>query len=580
MGKKLVIIESPGKIEKISSLLGDDYTVIASVGHITELAKGGHHGIGVDIENQFKPKYVLMQDKVKVLNNILNEAKTHDSIILLCDPDREGISIAWHIKQKLSGIDKDIKSTTTDKLTKEGLKKAFENLGDININVVRAQEARRVLDRIVGFVASPYLINTQKSNLSAGRVQSVTVRLIVDKEREIEAFVPETFYTIDLTLKKDTEFKAVYPKKLRDKKEADRIYNILKDDSFIVSDIIDDFEYKAPSAPMITSTLQQTMSNLHGFDADRTMKAAQSLYEGGYVTYIRTDCPDISEEALTDVRDYLKNNNYKIPAKPNKYKSKESAQEAHECIRPTYLNNDLTSSFCNVDEDQKKVYDVIWKYFVASQALPAKYSIRKVSFQSKKDNSIVIKSSGKCLVEANFLDILQVQDNSKIEIPFLSLNEEINLANPNSVILEKKKTQAPARYNLSKLLKELENRGIGRPSTYADLLSKIESRNYVEKKGNVYYPTDLGKKITDLLTENFSFMDYEFTAKVEEELDQIAAGKVTYLEMMERFYPLFSSEIKKAYKKSNLPLCTKCDSPLVASKDGSSTFCSNYKKCK
>lgn len=579
MGKKLVIIESPGKIEKISSLLGDDYTVIASVGHITELAKGGIHGIGVDIENQFKPKYVLMEDKVKVLNKIIAEAKTHDSIILLCDPDREGISIAWHIKQKLNGIDKDIKSTTTDKLTKEGLKKAFEKLGDININIVRAQEARRVLDRIVGFVASPYLIKTQGTNLSAGRVQSVTVRLVVDREREIEAFTPETFYTIDLTLKKDTEFKAVYPKKLKDKNEADRIYNILKDDSFIVSDIADDFEYKNPPAPMITSVLQQTMSNLHGFDADRTMKAAQSLYEGGYVTYIRTDCPDISEEALTDVRAYLTKNNYKIPVKPNKYKSKESAQEAHECIRPTYLENDLKSSFCTLDEDQKKVYDVIWKYFVASQSIPAKYSTRKVTFRSKKDNSVTIKSSGKCLVEANFLDILELKDNSKIEIPFLSVNDEVNLANPKSVVLEKKKTQPPARYNLAKLLKELENRGIGRPSTYADLLSKIESRNYVERKNNVYYPTELGKKITDLLTENFSFMDYEFTAKVEEELDQIALGKLSYLEMMEKFYPLFDAEIKKAYKNSNLELCTKCSNPMVIPKD-KPKFCSNYKKCK
>jgi len=580
MGKKLVIIESPGKIDKISSLLGDDYTVIASVGHITELAKGGIHGIGVDIENQFKPKYVLMQDRVQVLNKILSEAKTHDSIILLCDPDREGISISWHIKQKLNGIDKDIKATMTDKLTKEGLKKAFENLGDIDINIVHAQEARRVLDRLVGFLASPYLIKTQGTNLSAGRVQSVTVRLVVDREREIEAFTPETFYTIDLTLKKGTEFKAVYPKKLKDKTEADKIYNTLKDDSFTVVDIADDFEYKSPPAPMITSTLQQTMSNLHGFDADRTMKAAQSLYEGGYVTYIRTDCPDISEEALIEVRAYLTKNSYKIPTKPNKYKSKESAQEAHECIRPTYLENDLKSSFSTLDEDQKKVYDVIWKYFVASQAIPAKYSTRKVTFRSKKDNSIAIKSSGKCLVEANFLDILELKDNSKIEIPLLSINDEINLANPKAVVLEKKKTQPPARYNLSKLLKELENKGIGRPSTYAELLSKIESRNYVERKNNVYYPTELGKKITDLLIENFSFMDYEFTAKVEEDLDKIALGKLSYLEMMEKFYPLFNSEIKKAYKKSDLELCPKCDNPMAISKDGKSKFCSNYKKCK
>jgi len=577
MSKKLVIIESPNKIEKISSILGEDYTVMASVGHITELAKGGKYGIGVDLDN-FKPKYVLMSDKIQVLNNLINAAKNHDEVILLCDPDREGISIAWHIKERMIGLDKPIVSTSTDKLTKDGLAKALKNVGDINLNIVRAQEARRVLDRIVGFIASPYLIKTKNKNLSAGRVQSVAVRMIVDREREIEAFNPETFWTIDLKLKKGSDsFRAVYPSKIKIEKDAKNIASQLND-KFKVIDVTDDFEYKSPPAPMITSTLQQTMSTIHGFDAERTMKSAQSLYEKGLVTYIRTDCPDISEDALKEVRDYLKTNNHSIPDKPNKYKSKESAQEAHECIRPTYLETNVDDSFLGLSDDDKKTYDVIWKYFVASQCKPAKYSTKKVTFESLT-NKIKVKSSGKCLVESNFLDILGLKDNSKIEIPNLNNNDIVELFDNNSVLLEKKKTQPPARYNLAKLIKELENKGIGRPATYADILSKIESRNYVERKNNVYYPTDLGKEVTDVLVDSFSFMSYDFTAKIEEELDKIAAGKISYMEMMQGFYPLFEKEVKNAYKKSNLKLCSKCDSPLVTSKDGN-TFCSNYKKCK
>jgi len=579
MGKTLVIIESPGKIEKISSILGENYTVMASVGHITELAKGGHHGIGIDFDNNFKLNYVLMDSKVSVLSKIIEAAKSHDKIVLLCDPDREGISIAWHIQQRLVGIDKEILSTSTNKLTKEGLKEAFSKLGEINLNIVKAQEARRALDRIVGFVVSPFLIKTKNKNLSAGRVQSVAVRMIVDREREIENFVPEVYYTIDAALNANgIDFMASFNKKIKDKKQGDLIFNKLKSSNFTVESITDDFEFKSPPAPMITSTLQQTMSSLHGFDADRTMKAAQGLYEAGLVTYIRTDCPDISEDALKDVRDYLVKNNYNIPSKPNKYKSKDSAQEAHECIRPTYLENDLNSGFVSLDEDQKKTYDVILKYFVASQALPAKYSTRKLILKSNADEELKLKSSGKCLVETNFMDILELKDNSKIEIPNLKEGDLVNLSNSESIVLEKKKTNPPARYNLAKLIKELDNKGIGRPSTYAEILTRIESRNYVERKNNVYYPTELGKEVTDELKNHFSFMDYDFTSKIEEELDKVAAGKLTYLEMLNSFYPNFIKEINSAYIKSNIPLCPKCNSPL-AQKNGQS-FCSNYRKCR
>lgn len=576
MSKTLVIVESPNKIKKISEVLGSDYTVVASVGHITELAKGKHHGIGIDFKNNYKPKYVLSQDKVDVLKNILEKGKQCDDIIILSDPDREGEAIAWHLNERIKDLNKPIKRTTTDEITKPKILKAFKNLRDINIDMVKAQEARRVLDRIVGFMVSPYLIKSKNQNLSAGRVQSVAVRLIVDREEEINKFISETYYTIDANLNFNSiKFKASYPIKLKDKAKADSIFSIIEKSKFKVVDIEDSFEYKNPQPPLVTSTLQQTMSRIHGFGADQTMKSAQALYEAGLVTYIRTDSPAISKEALEEVRDYLKNNNHNIPKKANEYKAKDSAQEAHECIRPTTVDFDINSSLAQLSNDDKLVYDIIWKYFVASQCESAKYSTRKVILESDIDNKVKIKASGKALIEKNFLNILEVSDKSKIDIPDLQVGDIVSLDN---ALLETKKTQPPGRFSLDKLVSELDKRGIGRPSTYADILSKIESRNYVEKKGNVYHPTKLGIEVINLLKDNFKFMDYEFTSKMESMLDDIASGKLTYLQMISDFFPDFKKELDSAYLKSNIKLCNICKYPITSS--NGKEYCSNYRFCR
>lgn len=582
MKKVLVIVESPNKAKKISEILGEGYTVQATNGHIVELAKGGHHGIGVDIENGFKPKYTLMQDRVATLDSINKKVEECDEIVLLADPDREGISIAWHVQERIKGFGKPMKMTTTQEITKTGIKNAFKKLRDIDMNVVKAQEARRVLDRIVGFTSSPFLSKVENINLSAGRVQSVVVELVVDREQEIASFVPETYFTIDVNLFKDIPFKSSFPSKIKDEEIGSSIVEIIEKSDFKVDKIEDTIESKSPPAPLVTSTLQQMMSKLHGFNAEKTMKIAQTLYESGLITYIRTDAPAISKEALDEVREYLKNKNYKIPKKPNEYKSKGAAQEAHECIRPVGLDVDVTSGFFNLSDDEKKEYDVIWKYFVASQCEPAKFSKRKVIFvanNSDESEKIKLVSSGKCLIESNFMDILDQKDDSKIEIPNLVVGDIVKLNKENPVIFSKKKTKPPARFPLSDLIKELESRGIGRPSTFADILSRIEKRNYVELKGNVYHPTDLGKKITKILKSNFKFMDYDFTSKMEDDLDLIAEGKLSYLDMMNSFYPEYKKELTNAYIRANIDICKQCSSPMVIIKD-KNPYCSNYRNCK
>lgn len=576
--KTLVIVESPNKIKKISEILGDDYIVVASVGHIVELGKGGHHGIGVDIDNGFKPRYVLMDDKVNVLKNIHERIKECDNVVLFCDPDREGASIAWHVQERIKDFGKPIKSTSSDKLSKKKVLEAFQNLKDIDMNMVRAQEARRVLDRIVGFTASPFLSKVENSTLSAGRVQSVAVRLVVDRENDILNFKPETYYTIDVDLVKNNKiFKAAFPVKIKNESVANDIAEIIKKSSFIVKDIEDSVESKSPPAPMITSTLQQVMSKLHGFSAEQTMKAAQSLYESGLVSYIRTDSPAASKEDIDDVRNYLKTNNYKIPKKQNEYKAKSSAQEAHECIRPVNIHNDGNNGFNALSGDEKKTYDVIWKYFIASQCESAKFSTRKVIFECSEDSEVKLKSSGKCVLEKNFMEILDQSDDSKIDIPELTIGEIINKSG--EVNLQKKKTKPLPRFSLADLIADLEKKGICRPSTFADILSKIEKRGYVEKKGNVYHPTELGIKISNLLKDSFKFMDYNFTSDMEDNLDKIAEGKLSYLELLKSFYPDYKKELTNAYIKANVDLCKKCNSPMVVIKD-KEPFCSNYRNCK
>jgi DNA topoisomerase I len=585
MNKILIIVESPSKASKIQSYLGDNYIVLASKGHITDLAKGGKYGLGVDIDNNFKPRYVLMPDKAQILDQLLLECKNVDQVLIASDPDREGEAIAWHLADRLDGIDKPIKRMVFNEIKKDKLIKAIKDVRDINIDLFHAQEARRILDRLVGFMASPFLMNFIGPNLSAGRVQSVVTRMIIDREREIESFSPENFWTINVNLSNnDLAFNAKYSGKLLDISSATNMFSRLNNKEYIVSDVVAEEERKYPPPPLVTSTLQRFMSKKYGFSADRTMKAAQSLYECGYCTYIRTDSVRVGDDSLSELRQWIVSQGFAIPQKPYLYKNKDTAQDAHECIRPSDLSLHPDNQMAIIHPDEKIVYDVIYKHFVASQMLPAVYNTLKITAHVISDKYAEVKASGKAVKSKGFQEVLGIEDNSKIEIPYLSIGDKLYLLSDNNIKMDKKQTQPPPRYSEDKLIKELVNKNIGRPATYADLLSKITARNYVEKHGNVYYATDLGKKITDILTSFFSFMDYNYTANMEDELDNIENGKLNHIEMLKKFFSAFKKELGKAYIDNGGLLCSKCDSPMISksSKSSNTKFqaCSAYPFCK
>lgn len=585
--KTLVIVESPAKAEKIQGYLGKSYVVKASKGHIADLAKGGKHGLGVDIEKGFKPKYVINDDKIETVNSLIKEAKNCDQIFVASDPDREGEAIAWHLAQRLDGVGIPIKRMVFNEIKKDKLLKAVKEVRDIDMNLFHAQEARRILDRIVGFMASPFLMNFFGPKLSAGRVQSVVTRMIIDREKEIDIFVPETYYTIQVNLSKDGKngFSTKYSGKLTELVPAEDMQNKLsgKNVEYVVSEVIAAEERVSPPPPLVTSTLQRIMSKTHGVSADSTMKAAQSLYEMGRCTYIRTDSVRVADEALKEVRDWLTGKNFAIPKKANMYKNKNDSQDAHECIRPSDLTL-LPDDNLITDPTEKLVYDMIWRYFVASQMTPAVYNTLKVTAHVKGDPTAEVKASGKALKTPGYLSILGTTETSKIDIPNLSKGDILHLFGQKPVKLEKKQTQPPPRFSEDKLLKELESKNIGRPATYAELLSKITARHYVEKKGNVYHPTDLGKKITNVLIDFFTFMDYDYTAKMEDLLDEVESGKVDHIEMLKKFYPEFKSELDTAYTKQGGSLCNKCGSPMAVrlNKTNGDKFlaCTAFPKCK
>jgi DNA topoisomerase-1 len=586
--KTLVIVESPAKASKIQEYLGKNFTVLASKGHITDLAKGGRFGLGVDVNNNFKPHYVLMEDKISTLDELLTAAKQCDQIYMAGDDDREGTAICWHLSERLSDCDKPTKRIIFNEITKKAILKSIKDPKDIDMRIVHAQEARRILDRLVGFMASPFLMNFFGPKLSAGRVQSVVTRMVIDREREIEAFIPEEFWTIQVNLANVNKqsFITKYSGRPVDAKtaEAMRVKLSTPSTQYVVSEVLSEKESKYPQAPLVTSTLQRIMSKEYGLSADQTMKAAQVLYECGFCTYIRTDSVRVGDDALTEVRQWLTDNSHQVPKKPIVYKNKDAAQDAHECIRPSDLTLLPSDNFAIIDPTEKAVYEVIWKNFVASQMLPAIYDTLKVTAHVKNDKSAEVKASGKALVSKSYLEILGIVDDSKIEIPLLIVGEVLQLANDRSVKMEKKSTQSSPRYSEDKLIKELVNKNIGRPATFADLLSKIATRNYVEKKGSVFHATDLGKKITDELVKFFTFMDYNYTAKMEQQLDKIEAGKLDHVDMLKEFFPKFKTELDSAYIGHGGVLCEKCGSPMATRtvKSSGEKFlgCVNFPKCK
>jgi len=585
----LVIVESPAKGKKIESYLGSKYKVMATKGHIADLAKGGPYNLGVDIDNGFKPRYQLLDDKVQLVNELFEAASESDEILIASDPDREGEAIAWHVASKLAKTGKDIKRVEFHEITKNGIAEGIKKSRDLDLKLFRSQEARRVLDRIVGFMASPFLMNFFGSNLSAGRVQSVVTKMIIDREQEIEAFVPETFYVLKANLTKDgkTSFQAKLDERITDEQLAQDTKALLIGDrgknnaQYVVTEVLADEELKKPNAPMITSQLQKVMSKSFGMNPDATMKAAQSLYENGHVTYIRTDSVRADPDAVKTLRDFLKAEGFALPKTANVYKTKDTAQDAHECIRPTDLS--LKPSTSGFTGDEEKVYEVIWKYFVASQMLPAVYNTLKVTIELKSGNKCVLKASGKALKSQGFLEIMGVTDDSKIEIPDLSVGDILTLHGKNPVSLEKKATQPPPRFSNFSLIEVLEKKNIGRPATFADVLSKITNRNYVEMEGTTYRPTPLGRQTTEALAKFFSFMEYNYSAQLEEKLDDIKAGKLNYLDMLHEFFTPFKTELDKAYIHNGSEVCELCHSPMkvrMTKNEEKFLGCSNYPTCR
>ena len=581
-GKTLIVVESPNKIKKISSYLGPNYIIRASYGHVMDLSTGGiYFNLGVNIEKDFLPKYKIIPDKKDKLASIIDATTMVDNILLATDPDREGEAIAWHLLYCLESCGKPIERISFNEITEKAIKKAVQNSGPLDKNLYDAQQARRVLDRIVGFMASSFLKDNVGPDLSAGRVQSVATKLITDKDKEIKEFVPDEFWNIIGKFKKDDDkFSAKYINKITNSNDANNIKLQLEVDTFSISKINSFEKEKPPLPPLTTSTLQQTASTTLGYKVSSIMRHAQSLYESGLITYMRTDSTRISDDALKDVRAYLDKNSLNKPKKANIYTQKDAAQDAHEAIRPTDVNKLPKNVFLSTE--QQEVYRIIWERFVASQMNPAIYDMMDVEITSSSGH--ILKTTGKSLKEKGWLEIAPSYGNNDndVVLPILAVGESIDCI---KIDANQKFTQPPSRYNEASLVKELERRGIGRPSTYANIIETIKSRHYVELQGKNYYSTDIGNQVIDKLSSNFSFMKYNYTAKMETNLDSIAEGKLTYVEMLDSFFGPFQKECKKAQynnaKDYGIP-CPVCKGKTIL-KHGRYGFymcCLDYPDCK
>ena len=566
--KTLLIIESPGKLSTLNKILGDSYFIRASFGHIMELSKTRGNGLGVEVDNDFKVHYSYLPDKKDKIQALLDAASNAKEILIASDGDSEGECIAFHLRDTVISSGVPIKRVIFNEITKSAVLKAINNPIEFNEPLYLSQNSRRVTDRLIGFLVSPFLIKAfNGEKLSAGRVQSVAVRLVNERENEIETFEPEEYWNIFATLAKNTSeqnFTAKYIKKITSREDAVKIKDELESDDFSVVYVDAKEKKRNPYPPLTTSKLQQIAAGRYGLSVKTIMDAAQKLYEGGHISYMRTDSVHTSPEAITEVRSWLKNNSYKIPNQPNFYASKANAANAHECCRPTHIDNLPEDIF--VPEDQKKVYRVIWERFVASQMEPALYDT--VSILIKSSSGHELKVSGRTLKYAGWLDIatdqisVKSEDEDDIQLPILKSGDNLILVAP-KVKAEQKFTQPPPRYGEAILVKELEKRGIGRPSTYATILETIKSRGYVELKGKVYHGTEIGAKVTNKLKKYFKFLEYDYTANMETQLDEIAEGKLKYVDMLNSFFKDFQRELRTAYNDSNTDastdiLCNKC----------------------
>lgn len=599
MTKKLVIVESPSKSKTIGKYLGKGYTVTSSKGHIRDLATTGKGGLGVDIENEFKPHYVVSKDKKEVVKSLKEDLKKADEVYLATDPDREGEAISWHLAEVLNLNPETTHRVVFNEVTKNAVQNAIANPRTIDMHLVRSQETRRVLDRIIGFKLSSLLRNKIKSK-SAGRVQSIALKLIVEKEREIEAFIPEEYWEIKAKFNKDDIiFEAELSKyngkkiKFQNIEQVEDVYGKLSK-NFIVSDIKKTNKRRESKPPFITSTLQQEASTKLGFSAKKTMTIAQKLYEGidlenetvGLITYMRTDSIRLSDEFIANANNYIEKEygkNYLGRVKISK--KTENVQDAHEGIRPTSIDRTPSAVKKYLSRDEFKLYQMIYARALASLMAASKYDSTVLSLDNR---GYEFKATGSVQTFDGYLKVYgEYEKTTDSILPTLEINEQLE-----SIDIAKSQhfTKPPARYTEAKLIKDMEELGIGRPSTYATIIDTIVSRDYVELKEKNFYPTESGYLTNDKLQEYFeTIINVEYTANMETQLDKIAEGEDTYLNTLTEFENAFEPLLEKAYAnmekiqaKKTGEVCPECGGDLVERKGRYGTFvaCANYPTCK
>jgi len=609
MSKSLIVVESPAKVKTLQKFLGGDFVIKASVGHIKDLPEGE---LGVDLEKDFQPQYVTISGKAKVIRELKKASKDVRNIYLGPDPDREGEAIAWHIAEEIGNGDKNVYRVLFNEITKKAVLDALRHPGKLKQSKYEAQQARRILDRLVGYQVSPILWEKVRRGLSAGRVQSVAVRIVCEREREIQDFVSEEYWSLTATLKgKDSplSFDAKLTKwkgkktKMANEAEALAIKKTLESVPYSVSKILQQEKQRHPLPPFITSRLQQEAYRKHSFPAKKTMWIAQKLYEGidlgplgsvGLITYMRTDSVRVSTEAIQQVRGWIKDrfgDSY-LPAKPNVYKSRRGAQEAHEAIRPTSIDLEPDKVKPHLDKDQWVLYKLIWDRFVASQMLSANFLQTTVEIKAGEG---LFAAVGTVPVFQGFMILYvegednQENGNGEKKLPSLSEGEVLELL---GLASKQHFTQPPYRFSEATLIKELEEKGIGRPSTYAAILATIKEKEYVRLEKGKFFPTELGCLVNDLLVVNFpDIFDVEFTAQMEENLDQIEEGDKDWVETLKAFYVPFEKDLEMAkvsmrdVKRELIPtdaVCERCGSKMVKrwGKRGYFLACSSYPDCR